>query len=159
MGMKKTRIETGFSLIEVMISMLVLLVGVMGLAVAFQRNIYQTNSSKNDTQAMLLAYAIVDELEAQDFNSITASLPSILANYSPGFRGEVAGGFFVPAVTIIDQTPNFMSLEVSVTWTGSDVEMAEGGYGRNSLSAGYTINTFLSKQYGDSLMGGAGVGP
>ncbi len=61
MGMKKTRIETGFSLIEVMISMLVLLVGVMGLAVAFQRNIYQTNSSKNDTQAMLLAYAIVDE--------------------------------------------------------------------------------------------------
>ena len=77
--MDTKRTHEGFSLIEVMISMVVLLVGIMGLAVAFQRNVYQSNSSKNDSQAMLLAYAIVDELETQPFSNIQSNLSSILA--------------------------------------------------------------------------------
>lgn len=159
MGGRRQTINAGFSLVEVMISLLVLLVGVMGLAVAFQRNIYQTNASKNDSQAMLLAYAIVDELEAQDFNTIQTNLTSILANYTPGFQGEEGGGFFVPEVNIIEATPNLIRLEVLVNWTGSNTEVAEGGYGKDTAaSAAYSLNTVLSKQYGDELMAGPAAG-
>jgi len=158
--------KQAYSLVEILISLVLLLIGVMGLAVAFQRSIYQTNSSRNDTQAMMLAMGILDELSTYDFQDVEAQIPNIQDNFYANYQGEfVAPGaadeFYVPEIIVLNSSFNTIDLEVRINWIGWDTEQREGGFGRGTSTSAFTINTTITQQYGDDfLSGGFGaVGP
>lgn len=156
--MKEDRRDArGFSLVEVMVSLLILLIGVMGLAVAFQRNIYQTNASKNDSQAMMLAYAILDEMENHSFDTLEADLPFILEEEQfcldyAGLPVAAADRFYIPEVAIINSNSTTIEFEIRINWGDADAsteELSEAGFGRESAAStfSYTLGGSLSQQY------------
>ncbi|MCB1050768.1 MAG: hypothetical protein H6510_10835 [Acidobacteria bacterium] len=152
--------KKAFSIVEVMISLLILLIGLMGLALAFQKSIYQTNSSKNDSQAMMIAAAIVDALEAMPFDDIpNAITSSAIANeHLYDYQGNKVGvgspAYYTPAVSILNSTDNFILVQVTVNWTGWSTEVQEGGFGLTAPSNAFTLVTAISQQYGDDLLAG-----
>lgn len=156
--------QRGVSLIEVMISLVILLVGILGLAIAFQRSIFQTTSSRNDTAAMLIAQAIVDELEGHQFDDIPLVVAGLADEYHADFNGEyvpvgAADEYYVPSINVIDETQNTIRLEIRVNWTGWRDEFDRGGYGKDTAAAGefaFTMNTAISRNYGDQSIA-AGV--
>ena len=152
--------KKAFSLVEVMISLLILLVGIMGLALAFQKSIYQTNSSKNDSQAMMIAAAIVDALEAMPFDDIKPAIADdrIVDDNLYDYQGsKISPGnpvYYTPSINILKSTDNFILVEVTVNWTGWSGEVQEGGFGLESPTNAFTLVTAISQQYGDDLLAG-----
>jgi Tfp pilus assembly protein PilV len=68
----KRKFEYGASLIELMISMLVLAVGLGALTTVFVGSMATDNRNGKDTGATLLAQKVVEELSAQNTNSTVA---------------------------------------------------------------------------------------
>ena len=64
---KKT--ETGGSLIELMIGVLILAIGLGALTTLFIGSVLTNNRNNKDTSATLLAQKVIEELTAQDTNS------------------------------------------------------------------------------------------
>lgn len=92
---KKKTMERGSTLIELMISMLVLAVGLGALTILFVGAIATDNRNSKDTSATLLAQKVIEELSAQNTNSTVAvtltdcvgntwTIPSTQGTASPG---------------------------------------------------------------------------
>ena len=68
-----TNSASGFSLIEVLVSILVVSIGLLGVAGLFSNGIKNTDSAYVRSQAVLLAYDLADRMRAN---------PSVLASYA-----------------------------------------------------------------------------
>jgi len=167
-----------FSLIEVLVSLVILMIGIMGLATAFQRNIYQTNSAKNDSQALMIASALLDELESSTFRTeadLAGSIPDIIDEFLFNYYGQqVSSGdeFYNPEITIVDTesythettdgdgnpiTEEILTavvVEITVNWTGWNEELESGGYGMEAATNAFTLNARIGRNYGEDLLAG-----
>jgi type II secretory pathway pseudopilin PulG len=167
-----------FSLIEVLVSLVILMIGIMGLATTFQRNIYQTNSAKNDSQALMIASGLLDELESSTFRTeadLTAEIPNIIEEFLFNYYGQaVASGdeYYAPAITIIDTesythettdidgnpiTEEILTavvVEITVNWKGWNAELKSGGYGMDTATNAFTMTARIGRQYGEDLLAG-----
>lgn len=70
---KKTRRSAGFSLIEVLISMIILSIGLLGLAGLQSTGLRNNHSAYLRSQATLLAYDIVDRMRANRTTALNGS--------------------------------------------------------------------------------------
>ncbi len=151
----------GFSLIEVMISMAILLVGLVGLAVAFQRSIAQTTSSRSDTSAMLIAQSILDELDGHSFQDIPTIVDTIGDEYQADFHGRFMSDpsstdlYFTPTVVVTEANQNLIRLEIRVNWVGWRDEFDRGGYGKDTdaTANAFVLNATISRNYGEQAIG------
>ena len=77
--------NAGFTLIEVLIAMLVLAVGLLGLAGLQATSLRNNQSAYNRSQATQLAYDIADRMRANSAGiaSYTAIMPISTANAKP----------------------------------------------------------------------------
>jgi Tfp pilus assembly protein PilV len=69
---RKKRMDNGATLIELMISMLILAVGLAALTPLYTGSMTTDNRNSKDTSAALLAQKVVEELTAQNTNSTVA---------------------------------------------------------------------------------------
>ncbi|MCB1042036.1 MAG: prepilin-type N-terminal cleavage/methylation domain-containing protein [Acidobacteria bacterium] len=152
-----------FSLIEVMISLVILMVGIMGLAVAFQRTIFQATSSRNDTAAMMVAQAILDELDGHNFDDIALVAPTMGDRFHADFEGNFVADpadpsvYYVPSVEVIAASPSLVQVEIRVNWTGWRAEFERGGYGKDVTDPNqfaFVLNASIAQTYGEDLVGG-----
>lgn len=67
--------QSGFTLLEVLIAILVLSIGLLGLAGLMVSSIRNSHSAYHRTQATWLAYDMIDRLRVDRANAISASVP------------------------------------------------------------------------------------
>jgi len=152
-----------FSLLEAMIALLILMVGVMGLATAFQRSIAQTNASKNDTVAMAIASGIVDNLESRPFESwdTNASLAAISELFYSDFQGNYligapADAYFKPLIVIMQDYETHRDIRITIDWSdmGGLEEMRKAGFISSTVVHTFVLESTIAQTYGDSVFGG-----
>ena len=149
-----TRNQKGFSFLETMIAMVILMVGMMGLAIAFQRSISQTNASKNDAVAMTLASGIVDNLESRPFDDWdnNADLAVIAQDFYADFQGNYLTGapddaYFKPKAEIIQDYSTHRDVRITVDWGGLE-EMKKAGFINSAATNTFVMDVTLSQSYG-----------
>ena len=79
----KTRSQTGFSLFEVLIALLVLSIGLIGLATLQAQGIRSNYSASSRSEATFLAADIADRMRAnmRNTSTLTQNLTTLAANY------------------------------------------------------------------------------
>lgn len=111
--MKQSRSDTGFTLIEVMISIVVLSIAVLGFSAMTLGTIRGLSFSDRMTTATTLAQTQMEALNNAPYDNVIAD------NYPPEDFGAIAGyETFRRTVTIADATPevNTKTVTVNVWW-------------------------------------------
>jgi prepilin-type N-terminal cleavage/methylation domain-containing protein len=108
--LRKARAEDGFTLIEVLVASVVLVVGLFALLTTFDQTRTQTAGSERSAQAIRVAERQLERLLAIPYNSLAqnsaATAPStctqastIAASYAPGAAVATAGAAVTPTST------------------------------------------------------------
>jgi len=105
--------NTGFTLIEVLISMVVLAIGLLGLAGLQITSLKNNQSAYNRSQATQLAYDIADRMRANSAPDPGAANPT--APY--GFAAKYLTAFMAPTAATIQADCN----AVTTTCTAADI--------------------------------------
>lgn len=156
----------GFSFIETMVAMVILLVGLMGLGIAFQRSISQANASKNDGVAMTLATGIVDNLESRPFSDWDDE--SFLINVSKEFYADFEGNlladpdsedvFFKPSIEVLQDYSTHRDIRITIDWNqagnGGLQEMRKAGFISGTASHAFVMDATIAQLYGETIFGG-----
>ncbi|CAM2068916.1 hypothetical protein SCOR_26345 [Sulfidibacter corallicola] len=154
-----THVSRGLSLIEAMVSLIILIVGIGGLAAAFQHNIFQAVTARNHAQAAMIVETVVNELTATSFGEW--DLAALEDEFQFTYQGHrmgtpEAGSDPVYYTVTLDETATglgWSQLSVGVTWSGWVTEAEKSGINSTNVFA-YEANVLLSAQY-DVLSGGA----
>lgn len=88
--------QSGFTLLEILVAMLVLSIGLLGLAGLMASSMRNNLSASHRTQATWMAYDIIDRMRANRANAITGS-------YTTGLGAPVACTVAAPAGTLTVQ--------------------------------------------------------
>jgi prepilin-type N-terminal cleavage/methylation domain len=111
------RSRNGFTLIEVLVTLLILSVGLLGIAGLTAGIIRGDFFSKNITSATVIAQTQLEAVQNKGYiNANTTNFPSSAASVSMG------GVNFSRTTTITDNSPatNMKTISVTVTWNEAD---------------------------------------
>jgi len=111
------RSQDGFTLIEVLVTLLILSVGLLGIAGLTAGIIRGDFFSKNITSATVIAQTQLEAVQNKGYiNANTTNFPSSAASVSMG------GVNFSRTTTITDNSPatNMKTISVTVTWNEAD---------------------------------------
>ncbi len=139
--------QRGMSLLEAMISLLILLVGVMGLAAAFQNQIYQASAAKNQSSAAVIAQSVATEMLS--VNSDEWNADTLEGMYTYDFKGErLAVGTADPYYTVDvvwEEEANWFHVDIGVVWTGWSSEEAKTGRENDNTPFAYILNLSIAR--------------
>ncbi len=82
MGNARTHRQAGMTLIEVMVSVLILAIGLLGAAAIQLNALRYTDSSKMTSQASFIAYDMMDRIRANVDGNSASSGSGVLASYA-----------------------------------------------------------------------------
>lgn len=148
-GTGRVPLAKGVSLIEGLTSLLILMVGVAGMAIAYQNTIYQSVSARNNTQAAQIAQTVLAEMAA---TSPSEWDPTALKDrYTFTYEGKRVpasdpDAYYRVEVRVIDEL-GFSNVEIGVIWTGWRAEEERGGFANQSSEFAYVLNAMLSPQF------------
>ena len=144
----------GFSLLETMVALGILLVGVAGMAVAFQHNISQTVASRNQAQAALIAQSVLAELIST--NNADWDLSALPDNYHFDYKGERVDkddeDVYYSATVSAVQEPGYHQVTIQVNWKGWEKEQQNVGFLSvdDEPDFAYVLETAISPQTGSA---------
>lgn len=144
--------QGGFTLLEVMVAMVIFAIGLLGLA-GIQANALRDNhGSYARSQAVLLAYDIVDRMranpDAQTGDQYVIAAGAAVAGY-PG----CLGGGACDCVTNACTTANFVTYDLGA-WKTQLAQLIPSGDGRITGTNPYTITVF----WDEDRVGATGTG-
>jgi len=137
----------------------------MGLGIAFQRSIAQTNASRNDAVAMTLASGIVDNLESRPFEDwdTNSALEPIAKDFYADFEGNyLVGGpddaYFKPTITILEDFSTHRDIRIVVDWShvGGLEEQQRAGLADTSTVYTFAMDVTIAQTYGESIFDAGG---
>ena len=119
-------LQQGVGLLEVMIAVLVLAIGILGIAALQAITLKNTGSSAARTQAAIQAYSMLDMVRADRANVATYNTNTYVAGSGGGTPGTMAG-WLDGLITAIDPSAkgmvvcdaNSMICSVGVQWSDS----------------------------------------
>ena len=147
---KNNTTSRGFSLIEAMVSLSLLIVGVAGMAAAFQYQVFQSVTARNQSQAAMIAQSVFSELVATDTTGW--DLSEVQGNFTYDFSGKkTEEDSDIHYRVTLDQNsePGYEVVTIGVTWVGWQAQEKRTGYGKENESYAYELEAMLSPQYGD----------
>lgn len=148
-GNNRSTLHRGVSLIEGLTSLLILMVGVAGLAIAYQNTIYQSVSARNNTQAAQIAQTVLSEMAGSD--PATWDPAALATRYAYDYEGQRVlptdpNAYYRVEVRVTDDL-GFSNVEIGVVWTGWRAEEERGGFANASSEFAYVLNAMLSPQF------------
>jgi len=136
--------QSGFSLIEVLIALVLFSVGILGVIALQATATNLTTSAEDSTRASLL----VNELTAEMNNQQTISLPTATVTaWQNKVNGTTASNLTLPGgvgTVNVDGSGNFVT--ITVTWTDAQVSTA-GNASTHSYSGAHSYSTVVSKTF------------
>ncbi len=116
--------KKGFTLLEILISIIILTVGVIALAGAFSSGIFASTDVEDVDLALNIAQAKMEEIKNTAFSSLADSGPTADPNF-PNFNVSVN----------VAESQNPMQVDVAVSW---NVKGGQTGVTLTTLIADYT---------------------
>lgn len=132
--------ETGIALIEVLVAVLVLAVGLLGMAAMQVQSSQMTNGAEQRTQAVLLTADMMDRIRANRTNaanyngiSVDPSATACATDYSPGATATVSANDITEwsnlIVCLLPEGTGVVTVDnatgevvVTVDWTKADAD-------------------------------------
>jgi len=157
MAMKKH--NRGVTLIEAMITMMILMVGIMGFTAAFTHSLQQATASRNDSQALYMATSFMEELRARPYEDwADGSLDALAAQFTSNFNGEVsnADGFYTleaDTVKIGSDVFSYQDVSIKVTWLNAREEQDEAGFQNGSAKEAFVFEVRIADTISDDIYG------
>ena len=144
--------RAGFSLLEALVALTILLIGVAGMAASFQYYIFQSVAAKNQFHAARIAETVRAELESTD--PLVWELDDINNNYGFDFEGErlPEGSSETPYYTVdVTSTSEagWYQVTIGINWIGWQVEESKMAVGNESDTFAYVLEVSLSPIYGE----------
>ena len=101
----RPRREGGFTLIEVLVAVLILSIGLLGLAALQTTSLRSNHSSLLRSQATLLSYEIVDRMRANRNVALGGEYDTAFADAAPAFQLARSSSAWVPGVAGVATLP------------------------------------------------------
>ncbi len=146
--------KSGFTLIELMITVSVLIVALVGLLVIFSHLALLNENSRKLTLAMAACQDKLEEMRNSSFQTLYASYNGTSFNPSGFTLGQAKG-----AISINNSNPNLLQIFVSVSWRtrsnrviGEDANLngmldaGEDAYWNNRIDSPASIMTLMSQR-------------
>jgi prepilin-type N-terminal cleavage/methylation domain-containing protein len=131
----------GFSLIEAMIALGILLVGMTGIALSFQAQTARTVAARNQGQAGIIAQSVLAELS--DSNPEEWDKEELEEMYRFDYDGnrvtEDALTYYRVDLGIPVENPGWWDVTIGVTWAGWRAEQQKTGYGTTEAEFAYVL--------------------
>jgi type IV pilus assembly protein PilV len=137
----RNRNEAGFSLIEMMIASLVLLIGVISVASLIGYSISSNFSSKNNTTATAAAEREMERLRGLAFTSLVDGGSTLSSSGSIMFTGSAVSGYS-SIVSLADSDQIGKTVNYEVRWNITTVN----GLNKITLAAQRSGGTFRLQQ-------------
>lgn len=113
---RRFRSQAGFTLVEIIIAMAIIVIGVMGLMSTY---IYMSTSSAaadETTVAMNAARAKIDEISGMTFSDVIATYQNRVVTFDvPGLMPKPAGQ---ATGAVVGTLPTVLEITVTINWTG-----------------------------------------
>ncbi len=121
----------GFSLIEAMVALGVLLVGMTGIALAFQAQTAKTVAARNQGQAAIIAQSVLSELSDSDPDNWDNDVISEMYRYDyNGSRVDTdEDTYYRVSLGNPVYENGWWEVTIGVTWSGWRDEQKKAGYG------------------------------
>ena len=141
--MKHTR---GFSLIEAMIALGVLLVGMAGIAVSFQAMISKSVASRNQAQAAVIAQSVLSELSDTDpAGWDTEKLAELyMFDYEGNRVTEATDAYYSVSLGTPTKDLGWWNVTIGVTWFGWRDEQSKLGVVGADAQFAYTLDAAVA---------------
>jgi prepilin-type N-terminal cleavage/methylation domain-containing protein len=134
--LRKTRVDAGFTMVELLVTMLLLAIVMMGLAALQIASIRNVSGARRSSEAMRLAQSVVEELKVRSMTSEpwlshTAAWVTLTDRNNVEMSGVASDGISRGPYTVrvlVEESPsgtNICLLTVKVTWL--DVSAAKSG--------------------------------
>jgi len=144
--------QRGLSLLEAMISLLILLVGVLGLAAAFQNQIFQASAAKNQGSAAVIAQTVATEMMSTHSDDWDISTLEGMYTYDfEGVRLPVGGADPYYTVDISwSEEANWYHVDIGVVWSGWSEEESKTGRENENTEFAYILNVSIARGPGST---------
>ncbi len=106
---RKRTANRGFTLLEILITLLLLVVGVVAVSRAFSRGMLVSAGSRNMELALNIARAQMEEIENMDYDNISS------VGSTPAGAQHPLDNFDV-TVTVTQKAPSIKQVDVNVSW-------------------------------------------
>jgi Tfp pilus assembly protein PilV len=162
----------GITLVEGLVTLVILLVGIMGLMTAYTATLKNATLTRNDSQALYLASAFVEELRAKNFSEwaggdpgpARVNLNDLAANFNANFQGQMTdGGAGFYTITAFAERVDvsfdnyYYDITVMVSWEGDDDQQEQFGMGSQRQVEGvqeaFVLETSVIDAMSDDIYG------
>lgn len=110
--MREKASQPGFSLVELLLALLLIVIGLFPLLSALSTSLIAVSASKTNAQAANLAQTKMEEIKSQNFDAISAEGKSQLVSY-PAFKREVQ---------VTNPQTNLKDVKVIIYWQSGTAE-------------------------------------
>ncbi|MDJ0835109.1 MAG: hypothetical protein QNK37_01250 [Acidobacteriota bacterium] len=132
-----------------MLSLVILLTAVLGMAAAYQHRIFQSTAAKNQAIAAMIAQSIANEMMSTDPE--TWSKDALTKNFEytyEGKRNDGSGVTYYTAEVEFSPNANWYEVQIGISWSGWKAERGKVG-DSDSLDFAYTLDMAIAPNYGD----------
>lgn len=139
--------DRGFSLVEAMVALGVLLVGMTGIALSFQAQTARTVAARNQGQAAIIAQSVLAELS--DTNPEEWDTDALAEMYRFDYNGNRVDSdedtYYRVSLGDPVENPGWWDVSIGVTWTGWRAEQEKAGYGTTTeAESAYVLEAELA---------------
>ncbi len=137
---KKAGQQSGFTLLETAIAMVVMMVGGLGIAAVFAYAIKNNNGSRDRAIAIAVAQQELERLRAVPFNDAALTATSVLGTPTTVSNG---GRTFAMRTIILNTTPSMKTIQIRVTPIGNSDAWASRTVQISMERAAFTLGAFV----------------
>lgn len=145
-GLTKTmQGERGFSLLEAVVALLILIIGIAGVVASFRYHVSNSVAMRNQVQAALIANNVLTELA--NTNPKEWDVDLVASNYMYNFQGEPvvseAQAYYTVSIADPVEMPGYFNVSIGVNWTGWRVDTEKADLQVSSTNA-YVLDASLA---------------
>jgi len=131
--------QSGFTLLETAVAMVVMMVGALGIAAVFAYAIKNNNGSRDRAVALAVAQQELERLRSVPFNDAALTATPTLP---PPVTVTNGGRTFSMRTTILNTTPSLKTIQIRVTPTGNSDAWASRTVLITAQRAAFTLGAY-----------------
>jgi Tfp pilus assembly protein PilV len=137
---KRAGRQTGFTLLETAVAMVVMMVGGLGIAAVFSYAVKNNNGSRDRAIAIAVAQQELERLRSVPFNDTALNATPTLVNPVTVSNG---GRTFAMRTIILNTTPSLKTIQIRVTPIGNSDAWASRTVQITTQRAAFTLGAYI----------------